>query len=142
MPNKASLEEARRLLGYDDPRRTQFERIVTDLRNEFDTLQRICRILLDDISAIDARICHVVHKTECDAILSEKLRDDRRQLQSVMDRIKHHEDRIGRLEYVAMTNHPSSVFTIHNEGGESSSTSVGHDVGHDINVKQDKPDVK
>lgn len=130
-------DEARRLLG-DDPKRNQFEKIVSELRGEFDTLQRICRILLDDIEGIESRITGVINRHECDDILTTKLRDDRHKLEKVLGRITQHEKRIERLEYVAMVNHPMSPsIQVHSHGGVATSTSVGGDIEHDLIVKGD-----
>lgn len=130
------LRDAKHLLttGAEENRTKRIERLIDDLRAEFDTLHRVCRILLDDLEHMETRleqfatkdICtDFVNKDDCvrvDSALVEKAR----QLNELVTTINKLENRIMQLETLLFKN-TAPVVNITNTGA-----AIGNDVGGNV----------
>ena len=123
------LEEAKQLVGkVSQAKERRLERLVEDLRDEFDTLHRVCRLLLDDLDRIEDRLGHAVSYTECEAVKddlragTESISELRRILNIQDMRIKHLESTLELTRHECKTlSRPSTVISV-------TGAAVGHDV--------------
>lgn len=116
--------------------RDNLEKVVGQLRKEFDTLHRICRLLMDDLDALDSKL--TIHATsQPSESLTSDLIKSTHMLNDVVGKVTLHERRIHQIETLLMAAaFNQTAITVTNAGG--SSTSVGGSVGNDINVNTEK----
>jgi predicted RNase H-like nuclease (RuvC/YqgF family) len=132
------LKDAKQLLttGAEENRTKRIERLIDDLRAEFDTLHRVCRILLDDLEHIETRLdqfatkehcVEFVHKDACTRVDMD-LTDKAKQLSELVSTIGRLEARIMQLETLLFKN-AVPVVNITNTGA-----AIGHDVGGNVST--------
>lgn len=119
-------EEMKKLFKQvEEENRDKLEQVVGQLRKEFDTLHRICRLLMEDIEAIDSKLSDTTPR---------ELMDATHKVGGLMTQVIQHEERIRQIEILLMSSSmANSAISIVNAGGQS--TSVGGDVGNDVVVK-------
>lgn len=128
------LDEAKQLVGkVGQAKERRLERLVEDLRDEFDTLHRACRLLLDDLDRIETRLSDVVSHSECDMVKKDLLEGSESitELRNVLNiqelRIKHLESVLDLTKRECQANAGKTVINV-------TGAAVGKDVAGDVNV--------
>lgn len=122
-------------VGHAKERR--LERLVEDLRDEFDTIHRVCRLLLDDLERIEVRLTDAVSQSECDVVKQELIRGTT-SVHELREILNQQELRIKQLEMTLHTVRAdclkacTSANTVINVTGAA----VGKDVSGNVNVNE------
>lgn len=122
-----SLRDAKNLLtqGDHESRTKRIERIIEDLRSEFDTLHRVCRIILEDLERLESRLDQSASKEDCDRTKLD-MAEKTKKLADFTDTITKLEARIYQLEQLLFKNF-SPVVNITNTGA-----AIGNDVNGNV----------
>jgi len=131
------LTEAKRLVeDVAKAKERRLEHLVEDLRAEFDTLHRVCRLLLEDLDRIDDRLMRAVSHDEC-AVVKGDLRSTSDHVNDLNNALASQERRIIQLETaLELTTKrcegiASSAATVINVTGAA----VGRDVAGNVETK-------
>lgn len=128
MGDRNKVHRARQLFTEAESNKgRRLERLVEDLRHEFDTLHRVCMLLLGDLEDIDQKLSTYVTKDICTMVTLE-LETRAKQVHELTQSLEKQDMKLRQLESeLRALKVPSIVIT-------NTGAAVGRDVSGNVDI--------